>query len=103
MHFYAFTLVYREEPVVSWGERMDFLSQQGFTVIEREKLTAQQLPEAVERWTKKVEEGRMPLPVDGLVVCYDDTDYAASGSVTGHHANRAGLAFNGRMFQLCPD
>ena len=93
VHFYAFTLVYREEPVVSWGERMDFLSQQGFTVIEREKLTAQQLPEAVERWTKKVEEGRMPLPVDGLVVCYDDTDYAASGSVTGHHANRAGLAF----------
>lgn len=35
----------------------------------------------------------MDIPVDGLVICYDDTDYAASGSVTGHHATRAGFAF----------
>ena len=35
----------------------------------------------------------MEIPVDGLVICFDDTDYAASGSVTGHHASRAGLAF----------
>jgi DNA ligase (NAD+) len=35
----------------------------------------------------------MDVPVDGLVICYDDTEYAASGSVTGHHATRAGFAF----------
>ena len=34
-----------------------------------------------------------PYPVDGLVISYDDTAYAASGSVTGHHATRAGYAF----------
>ena len=34
-----------------------------------------------------------PFPVDGLVITYDDTEYAATGSVTGHHATRAGLAF----------
>ncbi len=33
------------------------------------------------------------IPVDGLVLCYDDTDFASSGSVTGHHATRAGYAF----------
>lgn len=38
-------------------------------------------------------ERKMDIPVDGLVICYDDTDYAASGSVTGHHATRAGFAF----------
>ncbi len=32
-------------------------------------------------------------PVDGLVICYDDTEFAASGSVTGHHATRGGYAF----------
>ena len=35
----------------------------------------------------------MQIPVDGLVIAYDDTEYAATGSVTGHHATRAGLAF----------
>ena len=30
---------------------------------------------------------------DGLVVVYDDTAYAQTGSVTGHHATRAGFAF----------
>ena len=34
-----------------------------------------------------------PYPVDGLVITYDDTLYAATGSVTGHHATRAGYAF----------
>ena len=91
--FYAFTLVYREDPIISWGERMDFLEKEGFTVVEREKLTASEIPLAVERWTRKVESSEMDLPVDGLVICYDDTEYASSGSVTGHHASRAGYAF----------
>lgn len=91
--FHAFTLVYLEKEMVSWGERMQFLEDNGFTVVDREKLTAQELPEAVERWTKRVEDGKMDIPVDGLVLCYDDTDFASSGSVTGHHATRAGYAF----------
>lgn len=93
VYFNAFTLVYIEDNIVSWGERMDLLEREGFRVVERERLAAQTLPDAVERWTKKVENGQMDLPVDGLVICFDDTDYAASGSVTGHHASRAGLAF----------
>lgn len=91
--FHAFTLVHLDEPMVSWGERMEYLEQLGFTVVDREATDAKGLPEVVERWTKRVEQGKMDIPVDGLVISYDDTEYAASGSVTGHHATRAGLAF----------
>ncbi len=93
VHFHAFTLVYRQDDIKSWRERMDFLEKEGFTVVEREMVGRDGLPEAVDRWTEKVESGRMDLPVDGLVICYEDTEYAASGNVTGHHAARAGYAF----------
>ncbi|MBO6011564.1 MAG: NAD-dependent DNA ligase LigA, partial [Oscillospiraceae bacterium] len=91
--FNAFTLVHLDGELVSWGARMDRLDALGFTTVERELTDAAGLPDAVARWTERVESGAMPIPVDGLVVCYDDTDYAATGSVTGHHATRAGLAF----------
>ena len=93
VHFNAFTLVYLEDQIVSWGERMTLLQNEGFTVVDREAVNAQTLPDAINRWTAKVESGEMDIPVDGLVICYDDTEYAASGSVTGHHATRAGYAF----------
>lgn len=93
IHFNAFTLVYIDEHIKSWGERMDFLEKEGFTVVERETCTAETLPNVVARWTEKVESGKMDIPVDGLVICYDDTDYASTGSITGHHATRAGFAF----------
>ena len=91
--FNAFTLVHTDEELSSWGARMDLLDRLGFTTVERELTDAERLPEAIERWTRRVEDGEMRIPVDGLVICYDDTVYAASGSVTGHHATRAGLAF----------
>ena len=91
-----FTLVYTEEDIVSWGDRMDWLDQQGFTTVERQLVDTPD-EEAVEgtinTFTQWVTSKRNPYPVDGLVVCYDDTAYAQTGSVTGHHATRAGLAF----------
>ena len=93
VNFHAFTLVYMDDPILSWGERMKYLVDMNFIVVEHEKTTASGLSDVIERWTEKVERGEMDLPVDGLVICYDDTEYAASGSVTGHHATRAGYAF----------
>lgn len=93
VQFHAFTLVHLNDDIISWGERMDFLQDEGFTVVDREAVTADDIQEAVERWTRRVESGEMDFPVDGLVICYDDTQYAASGSVTGHHATKAGYAF----------
>lgn len=93
VHFYAFTLVHMDQYLVSWGERMQFLEDMKFTVVDREKGNAATLPKMIDEWTRRVESGKMDLPVDGLVICYDDTDYASTGSVTGHHATRTGYAF----------
>ena len=93
VHFYAFTLVHIDEPMVSWGERMNYLEKLNFTVVDRELGDGNTIANMVDAWTKCVESGKMDLPVDGLVICYDDTEYASTGSVTGHHATRAGYAF----------
>ncbi len=92
----AFSLVYADNNAVSWGERMGFLDLLGFNTIERQCIdvpTTDNIRDAIDLWTKRVTDGTNPFPVDGLVINYDDTVYAATGSVTGHHATRAGLAF----------
>ena len=96
IHWIPFTLVYADDEILSWGERMVFLANQGFDTVEREKIpdpTLSNIEACIDRWTQKVTNGSCPYPVDGLVIAYDDTAYAATGSVTGHHATRAGYAF----------
>lgn len=96
IHWIPFTLVYTEDNINSWGERMALLSSLGFDTVEREKIatpTLENIDNTIDKWTRKVTNGANPYPVDGLVIAYDDTAYAATGSVTGHHATRAGYAF----------
>lgn len=96
IHWIPFTLVYADDEILSWGERMALLANQGFDTVEREKIpdpTLSNIEACIDRWTQKVTNGTCPYPVDGLVIAYDDTAYAATGSVTGHHATRAGYAF----------
>ena len=91
-----FTLVYADDDIDSWGARMDFLEQNGFHTVEHELIgrpTLEHIEEVIARWTEKVTHRVCPYPVDGLVITYDDTAYARTGSVTGHHATRAGYAF----------
>ena len=91
-----FTLVYTDIDINSWGARMDWLDQQGFKTVERQLVNNPDFSSVegvVNAFTEKVTSRSNPFPVDGLVVCYDDTAYAQTGSVTGHHATRAGLAF----------
>ena len=91
-----FTLVHIDEDITSWGERMAWLERQGFATVEHEKVEhpdQQAVEECIAAFTQKVTSKQNPYPVDGLVICYDDTDYAQTGSITGHHATRAGLAF----------
>ncbi|MDF2839126.1 MAG: NAD-dependent ligase [Evtepia sp.] len=91
--FNAFTLVHTDKVIKSWGERMNYLDSLGFVTVDRELTNAAGIPAVIDKWTKKVESGEMDIPVDGLVITYDDIDYAATGSVTGHHATRAGFAY----------
>ena len=91
-----FTLVYTENDIVSWGDRMAWLDQQGFNTVERRLIThpdQHSVEIAISAFTEEVTTKQNPYPVDGLVICYDDTAYAQTGSITGHHATRAGLAF----------
>ncbi len=102
-----FTLVHTDRDLVSWGERMSFLEKNGFSTVEHESVdnpTTANIQTVVDRFTAIVtgdttlsspnRKGQgASFPVDGLVVCFDDTDYAQTGSVTGHHATRAGMAF----------
>lgn len=93
VHFTAFTLVHCDIPMNSWGERMKYLDSLGFDTVDAERLKACDIPDAVRIWSEMVDEGEIDIPVDGLVICYDDCEYASKGSVTGHHATRAGLAY----------
>lgn len=96
LRWIPFTLVHADEPLASWGACMDHLEKVGLSSVERELVrepTVAALQGAIDRWTEKVTSKANPYPVDGLVVCYDDVAYARTGSVTGHHATRAGLAF----------
>ena len=91
-----FTLVYTERELTSWGERMQMLKDLGMNPVERERIdhpTKENIQQEIDKFTEKVTSKKNPFPVDGLVICYDDTAYAATGSVTGHHATRAGFAF----------
>lgn len=91
-----FSLVHTDNDLQGWGDRMRWLEQQGLEPVEREVIaepTVDNLQAVIDRWTLRVTDGGCPYPVDGLVVSYDDTEYAQTGSVTGHHATRAGFAF----------
>ena len=91
-----FTLVYSDQEILSWGQRMDYLEKLGFQTVEHrfiENPTSVNIQEKIDEFTQKVTHKKQPFPVDGLVITYDDTLYASTGSVTGHHATRAGYAF----------
>ena len=91
-----FTLVHTDEEIPTWGARMDWLKRAGLGAVDHERIddpTLEHVEAAIERWTEKVTKRENPYPVDGLVIVYDDAEYAATGSVTGHHATRAGYAF----------
>ena len=91
-----FTLVHIDDDILSWGDRMVWLEQQGFQTVEHERVEhpgIDAVENVINAFTEKVTSKQNPYPVDGLVICYDDTEYAQTGSVTGHHATKAGLAF----------
>lgn len=93
-----FTLVYVEKDIPLWGDRMAYLSELGFETVYSIKclLTGGDgltfIADGVNELTDMIENGEYPYPADGLVESYDDTEYAKGGSVTGHHATRAGFA-----------
>lgn len=98
-----FTPVYlgnKDKELTSWYGRMNYLHQLGFNTVESmyiENPDKENITKMIDYYTRAVEatgkKKTMDIPVDGLVICYDDWEYSKTGSVTGHHATRAGYAF----------
>lgn len=99
--FIAFTLRYLNDESVldtvgprnSWETRQLFLKKLGFNIVSYKPVEHPEtdLQSVIDAFTAEVKQYEMP--VDGLVLCYEDWDYSLTGGVTGHHATRAGYAF----------
>ena len=77
VRFYAFSLVSAEN--MEFGTRtqqFDWLAEQGFSVVEHYTVTAQSLPDMVERFSQKIETNI--IPSDGLVLSYNNIVYGRS-------------------------
>ncbi len=91
-----FTLVHIDENIPTWTERMEFLKSLGFNTVDYIKIdnpTEENIQNKIEDFTKIVEDGKMDIPVDGLVLCYNDHELSISGKNTGHHSTTGGFAF----------
>lgn len=89
--FVPFTLVYLEDEINSWSERMKFLTENGFKPVEHQTISDMtKFDEIVAEWSDRV--SNFEYPVDGLVFTYDDVKFASEGNITGHHDTRGGFA-----------
>lgn len=91
LKFIAFTYVYSDTKSSSWSKNMEELKSLGFDIVPYQLIDADNIQAAIDEYTEKVKD--YEFPVDGLVLVYEDEEYAASGTVTEHHVNRAGIAF----------
>ena len=79
--FTAFKLVQPFNASESKG--FDWLKSLGFNVVEYEVVSKDTIMNAIESWKNRVVENESPT--DGLVLSYDDAEYAERLGNTGHH------------------
>ncbi|MCL2112080.1 MAG: NAD-dependent DNA ligase LigA [Clostridiales bacterium] len=91
VRFYAFALV-EGGGGESRKDKMDFLRTQGFEAVRSELVAAATLGDAIARFSQEAAAGGLDLPVDGLVLEYDDTEYSASLGATAKYPRDA-MAF----------
>lgn len=78
VNFFAFSLVSAAGVDFhnSVKEQFDWLSSQGFTVVEHREVTADNIEDTVQWFSDKI--GSNDFPSDGLVITYDDIAYGLS-------------------------
>ena len=84
VRFYAFALVEAAgKPFDTRTEQMNFLAVQGFETVAYETVEGESaLIAAVEQFSKNARTPGFDLPVDGLVLGFDDLEYSASLGAT---------------------
>ena len=92
IRFYAFGLVKAEGADFenSREREFEFLSEQGFDVVEYHKVTADTIAETIDYYEKKIE--HYDIPSDGLVLIYEDIAYGESLGQTSKFPRNA-IAF----------
>ena len=94
VQFFAFALVSAEgEVFAARAQQFDWLTRQGFAVVEHETVTAASLPEAVQGFAARIR--HYDIPSDGLVLSYDDIAYGRSLGQTAKFP-RDSIAFKWR-------
>lgn len=95
VYFYAFALIEAEgvEFHNSLGNQLDWLSSQGFDVVEYVRTDASKIEESVRYYSEKIKD--YDIPSDGLVLILDDIIYGKSLGRTAKFP-RNGLAFKWR-------
>ena len=92
VHFFAFNLVDGEDVDFhnSFKYQLDWLEQQGFTVVEHYLTDSAALPDKVREFSEKITEN--DFPSDGLVLMLDDLAYGRSLGTTAKFPRNA-MAF----------
>lgn len=92
VNFYAFALIKADEMDFnnSIMSQFEWLTSQGFAVVEHYKVTRENMAERVDYFAKAIEQN--DLPSDGLVLMFDDIEYGISLGRTSKFP-RNGIAF----------
>ena len=88
MDFYAFELLLPGDPSKTKEEQLDFLSVNGFTVVEHTLVRADSEKTALKNAVAEFDPEQYDYPVDGIIAEYNDISYGKSLGATTHHENR---------------
>lgn len=88
--FNAFELVDIDEPSLNkaFSQSLDFLKEQGFGVVEHEVVQISNLKEKIKEWSDPNRIKDLGIPVDGLVVAYNDKEKTKDLVGTGHNPSK---------------
>ena len=88
MDFYAFELIHPGDNCVTKEEQLDFLSVNGFDVVEHALIQAFTGEATLRNTIEAFDPEKYAYPVDGIIAEYNDLDYGKSLGATAHHENR---------------
>ena len=93
LHFYCFNVLEGLDEAIYKTEKLETINKLGFTVVPFTTIStewADRIPSIMEDLKSVAND--MFLPIDGMVISYDDISYSKSLGSTSHH-NNDGLAF----------
>lgn len=88
MDFYAFELILPGDPSRTREEQLDFLSVNGFDVVEHTLVRACSGESVLKGALSDFDPEKYSYPVDGIIAEYNDLSFGKSLGATSHHENR---------------